>query len=311
MKLIVDADPLVYRSGFAAEKINYAVTAEAEDGKLIEGYFSPLDGKSARDLAKEWAERNGLTILDWEKHQDVEPVEYALQAVKKSLQAMLNEAREKFGDEADFRIILSGPGNFREKLSTVREYKGNRDPEHKPVHYQAIRDYLTSVWNARVVHGREADDEVSILARRERASGEPYAIATIDKDLDQVPGWHYDYRQKVWYEVSDEDARRAFWIQALAGDTTDNIPGCWKVSVAKATKAVDSWLHDGLDDAAIWDRVLSEYEDSTARKGCPYASEDYEKVALETARLVYMQKHPCELWNPPGTDHGVLEDCDE
>jgi len=57
-------------------------------------------------------------------------------------------------------IILSGPGNFRDSIATIKPYKGNRDPTHIPVHYSAIRQYMIDQYCAVVIHGREADDEV-------------------------------------------------------------------------------------------------------------------------------------------------------
>lgn len=294
MKLLIDADPIVYRVGFASETRNYGAVAQDALGNLHEGYFTPLDKKTANARLAVWLEENDLDLVDKWPVVDPAPVPHVLHSVRlqvESIQAAVASRLDQY--DVDTSVVLSGPGNFREKIAKQRVYKGNRDPEHKPAHYQTIRNYLVERYGARVVHGREADDEVSILARRG-----PSVVATIDKDLDQVPGLHYDYAKKVFYTVSAEDAERWFWIQVLAGDGTDNIPGCYRIGGKKAAKIVDEAISHGY---SMWVRVIGEYTASTAIAGCPYPISIANEVALETARLVYMQREPHELWTPPGT----------
>jgi 5'-3' exonuclease len=166
------------------------------------------------------------------------------------------------------------------------------------------------------VTGREADDEVSIRAWEAINAGEGVIVATIDKDLDQIPGCHYDYRQKVFYRITFDNAEKAFWVQALAGDATDNIPGCYKIGMTKAEKIIQEVIDNAADGIwptpeEFWSRILCEYGISQARKGCPYADKDERDVALETARLVYMQKRERELWTPPGTPEQWLKEGDD
>ena len=73
--LIIDADPLVYRSGFAAETVSYHVIAVGADGNAIDLWFDPSNGKSANDKLKEWIAANpNAEILDKEKCIKAEPV---------------------------------------------------------------------------------------------------------------------------------------------------------------------------------------------------------------------------------------------
>lgn len=291
LKLVIDADPIVYRVGFASETRQYGAVAKDALGNLFDGFFTPTDKKSASDNLRNWLESNDLELVDRWPVVIPAPVDHTLHSVRKQVDS-IRAAAAKYLDvyDVDTTVVLTGPGNYRCQLAKQKPYKGNRDPEHKPVHYQLIRDYLVNALGARVVHGREADDEVSILARRQ-----PSIVATIDKDLDQVPGLHYDYAKKVFYTVSEEDAERFFWIQTLAGDGTDNIPGCPGLGLKKAAKIIDMVYEakpvSGTTlGALLWEQVVAEYD----RKNL---SED---VALETARLVYMQREPNELWTPPG-----------
>lgn len=256
--------------------------------------------------------------------------EEAIAAVRTQLFSIEKACKEHYGIEEFEKIytILSGPGNFRDSIATVFPYKGNRDSSHKPYWYQSIRNYLTSEWGARVVHGREADDECSILARRDRDAGNKYCIATIDKDLDQIPGEHYNYLKQVNHYVSVGAADRWFWCQCLSGDATDGVPGCYKLGsvgaeriVSEAADAgatmVDAKVPSGTTTDAqapsgrirrtaastrggIWSTIVSTYEASKAKAGCPYVGRDAEAIALESARLVYLQQIEGELWTPPG-----------
>lgn len=270
--------------------------------------------------------------------------EEAIAAVRTQLFSIEKACKEHYGIEEFEKIstILSGPGNFRDSIATVFPYKGNRDSSHKPYWYQSIRNYLTSEWGARVVHGREADDECSILARRDRDAGNKYCIATIDKDLDQIPGEHYNYLKQVNHYVSVGAADRWFWCQCLSGDATDGVPGCYKLGAVGAERIVAevSAAHAGASSAGpgaipkhamaddkvpsavtttdaqapsgrrrrsaagtrggIWSTIVSTYEASKAKAGCPYVGRDAEAIALESARLVYLQQIEGELWTPPG-----------
>jgi hypothetical protein len=235
--LIIDADPIVYRSGFSAETHGYLLVYETYDGEVHEAEFMPFEDKNgnwvtAGAAMKKWLDKNKeeINVLAKEKIVKPEPVGHALHLVNQEIGGIVGSVRErtKLGeDDLDIRIFLSGPDNFREKIATLAPYKGNRDADAKPHWYQQIRDHLTGRWNARVVTGREADDEVSITGWKHYRDGyrHNYVIATIDKDLDQVPGLHYDYRQKVFYNVSRTEAEQMLWRQIIQGDPTDNIPG--------------------------------------------------------------------------------------
>lgn len=304
MLLIVDGDPIVYRSGFAAETISYDCVLETPEGEPLYKSFVAGDGKSADKAMKEWLEANqGYALLGKYKEVDAEPVSHALEIVRSSLESISKEAAEHFECKTHSRVlILSGKTNWRDKVATLLPYKGNRDPAHKPVHYTAIREYMCAEHAAYVTDGIEADDACAMLAwetRNAKPLVEPvYCVASIDKDLDQIPGWHYDYMKKVFYFVDVEDAAKSFWQQVLSGDPTDNIGGCWKIGAGKAAKLMDAWRDAAPTD--IWSNIIDEYSESQSKKGCPYAEKSATEVALENARLLYLQQKPDELWEPPG-----------
>lgn len=129
---------------------------------------------------------------------------------------------------------LTGSGNFRHQIATIRPYKEHRG--ERPFWYQGIYNYLRSDRNCIVVQGREADDEISIEATRQ--CGESI-ICTRDKDLKQVPGYHYGWASGKQHEhgphwVSDLDGWKSFMVQCLTGDPVDNIPGLYMVGAKAA-----------------------------------------------------------------------------
>lgn len=307
MHLVIDADPIVYRAGFSAESHHYHVVAEDEEGQIVEAYFEPKEvGKkwvTAGSQMKTWL--TNKTLLDKSMVVKAEPVEHALHLVKQEIGSIIGAAQRKYYLPDKVTIVLSGPDNFREKLATLRPYKGNRDPAHKPYHYQSIRNFLTSQYSARVVSGREADDECSIIGWDAYEREELCVIASIDKDLDQIPGTHYDYRRKVFYDVTVYTGERWFWTQVLQGDVTDNIAGCYKIGEERAENIIQDIINTAHDEIwptpqEFWARIIEEYSLSQARHGCPYTDKDYREVAIENAQLVYMQRKPLELWQPPG-----------
>lgn len=162
--------------------------------------------------------------------KDDEPVEYALSTVKRSLHALL----DRFNEAPWHRLFLSGKGNFREKIAVTEVYKGNRDPSMRPKYYQEIKDYLIHVHGAEVVDGIEADDAVATLQwqHKDRST----VIVRQDKDLNMVPGWHFNPVKEEMRYITLPEANEWFFIQMLWGDRTDNIPGIDGLGEVKSRK---------------------------------------------------------------------------
>ena len=311
--ILIDGDPIVYRCGFAAETPWYNVTVEDVEDNVTVWHFEPEGDNSAGQRMNDWIDAHPeLRVIDKERGANPQPLAFALRAVTEQLNSIVRECEKHLGKKCNVVLYLSGQNNYRDKLATIKPYKGNRDAAHKPVHFAAIREYLIKQRGAKVIHGREADDEVSIVARKMARDKLPFIVATIDKDLDQIPGQHYNYRKKVHYTVDHEEALAWFYVQCLSGDPTDNIPGCYRCGPAKAQKIVNDALCESehLDaaeqEAWLWAQVVEAYGDSQKVPGCPYADKDAEAVALETARLVKMQEYESQLWNPPGVPDELL-----
>jgi 5'-3' exonuclease len=296
---IVDGDALVYRAGFATQQSVLRYSAELPTGEVLEGTAS----------SPELLQSQGSRIVATWKEVVAEPLSHALHLISRQLAAAAIAVAEHEGAPApglEYAVYLTGKGNYRERVARIRPYKGNRDPEHRPERYHELREALCARYGARIVDGREADDEVSIQARKLDRNG-GYCVVSMDKDLEQIPGLHYDLLTKQVYTISDSDARLVLWKQILAGDRVDNVPGCFRIGARTAENIITQWMAAGARDTELWEGVVALYKESQRKRGCPYATLDAASVALETAQLVYLQQRLGELWMPPGVAHGYVD----
>lgn len=231
---LADGDSWVYRCGFAAEKTYYLVEEPATEDTLS---YRTFDNYKE---AKAHADNLSASVI-WSR-KEIEPLENCLQMVKSSLENTFNVLGTK-----NYRLFISGKGNFRDDL--FPDYKANRDGISKPKYYRDIRNYLVTVWGARVVDGMEADDAIGIAARE---LGSDAIIVAVDKDLDQIPGNHYNWVTGESYTVTPESGLRFFYEQVLSGDPTDNIPGIKGIGPAKATKALAACRRPGECAKVVW-----------------------------------------------------------
>lgn len=223
-------------------------------------------------------------------------------------------------DKTDF--YMTGKGNFREKIATIKPYKGNR-PKEKSKHWAAIRHELKTNCDATVVEGMEADDAVSIEQHKDysdvvnnietvissypknmqkeirvREYGHlPDLLDTIiqsrDKDLHIRPGWHYGWEagnckeKPLWFQT-EVGGLRCFYKQLLTGDSVDNILGLFNVGV-KSKLVTDISSMDSEYD--MYTHVRSKYLD---RFGS-YA----DQFLIENGRLLWMLEYEGQAWVPP------------
>jgi 5'-3' exonuclease len=174
-------------------------------------------------------------------------------------------------------FYLTGSGNFRKDLATIKVYKGQRPP--KPEHLPATRDQLVQQWGAEIVEGQEADDAIGIKATDLKGD---CTIVSIDKDLLMIPGTHYNFVKKEWTEVSQEKGDYFFYKQLLTGDQVDNIQGVTGIGPKKAEKA-----YEGCTTVQeMYAKALEMYKGDA-------------DALLENARLLWLRRYEGEMWEPP------------
>lgn len=271
----IDGDIICYSVGFASEHKTHVV-----DGVVFQ----------YKKQANAFCVENDIPLDRIESVIDPEPVEYALSSVKRMIANICE------GAECDeYTVYLTGGGNFRDELATIHPYKGNRK-QPKPYHYSDIKQYLMDVQHAVLCEGQEADDAMAIACVQHG-----HTIATIDKDLNGVPGWHYNWNDNDLYYVDEEEANRFFYIQMLTGDSTDNIPSLFQMTGQRATAKIKEPLHHIDDAATMYEYVRQVWLDAYEKNGMCLD----EQVAvvdswlLEIGRLLWMRRESNQMWVPP------------
>lgn len=220
MVALIDADSLIYKTGFTFEqKFN-------------------------------WNE------LELELGIEEEPDSYThsdLLLAKNAVDALVENIKFNTGcDEVE--MWLTKGHNFR--YDVYKDYKHNRKDSRKPMDYDNLWDYLVTKYGAKVAEGFEADD---IVVYKKTKDPENYFLCAIDKDvLLQTVGTHYNYNKDEFITVTEEDAERFFYFQTLTGDVVDGYPGCPGIGKARADKILDEEAEDEED--SLWSRVVATYE---------------------------------------------------
>lgn len=154
----------------------------------------------------------------------------------------------KATDAEEYIIFLSKGPYFRHVINP--EYKGQRKASSL-LWLKTLKMYLVEKYHATTPPEIEADDAVAYY----KVLMPDAVICAIDKDvLKQVPGKHYNYMTRKWVTTTEEEAYKWLYLQALMGDSGDNIKGLPGIGPAKAAKILDGCAPDNYKY-----RVLQQY----------------------------------------------------
>ena len=235
MKALIDADVLVYKCGFAAQKNMHHFFAGGSDAA---SYLCSFDNAK---------EANAFQQDNPDTHKEIEvvaePVQNALHNVKLAIERVMDITRAD-----DYVLCISGGGNFRELVDSTAVYKGNRIDAPKPVHTQAIKDYMTTRHPHVLAYDIEADDWMGIHQT------EDTIICSIDKDLLMIEGQHYNLDSTEVVYQDPFSCRYTFVKQLIEGDRVDNIPGLKGYGGKKAERLLEE-----TDPGQWWDMIHALY----------------------------------------------------
>ena len=202
---------------------------------------------------------------------------------KKKFERRITEIIGKL-EAQDLVCLIKGKDNFRVLMNV--DYKGNRkDPNEAE---QVLRKRVSELadWATESIatpsHGGEADDYAGIIAYQMIAEGKRPIIAHIDKDLDQLYGYHYNFNKDLVYFVEPEEGYRMLMKQCLMGDKTDNIQGLPKYGPVTVGKLLDTAPPENL-----WGIVKGEWEKLHGK--------EYTKYLSVCANLVWMRTKDTDL----------------
>ncbi|SFQ95416.1 DNA polymerase I [Poseidonocella sedimentorum] len=158
-------------------------------------------------------------------------------------------------------IFDKGSHTFRNDL--YDQYKANRDamPEdlrpQMPLTREATRAFNIA---CKEIEGYEADDIIATLSRQAQAAGGRVTIISSDKDLMQLVGDGVEMLDAMKNRRIDREGvlekfgvypERVVDVQALAGDSVDNVPGAPGIGIKTAAQLINEYgtLEELLDSA--------------------------------------------------------------
>lgn len=178
-------------------------------------------------------------------------------------------------DEMIVCLSCPTPENFRLKI--LPSYKGNRDPEKKPLQLSLVKEYLAGQYPCYARPTLEADDIMGILSTHPSLVKGKRVIVSEDKDMQTIPGLLYNPRKDKKPRFITEGFANYFHLyQTLIGDTTDHYKGCPGTGPKKAEEALTC-----CEGMAAWRKVVVLFE----AKGLT------EEDALVQARVARILRH--------------------
>lgn len=200
-------------------------------------------------------------------------------------------------------LFFSGSTNFRNEISTTG-YKIRSGK--KPYHYKNLKAFIKSEFEVVEQEGLEADDLMAIEATKDPDNA---IIIGIDKDLLQVPTWHYLYEYgkvasfgplkvegygQIWLDDKGKlrgYGEKFFYAQCIMGDPVDSIIGIPNSGPAKAFNLLGGTKTPEEGFKAVREAYKAFYGDSSDDK------------LLENGRLLWMTRELKDnkpvLWSFP------------
>jgi 5'-3' exonuclease len=262
MRILIDGDIVKYRVGFASQHTYYDVYSkldialDSEGEWLVEGAHPTQsfdDAKSANAWLKEQDDPDDFVRI---ARIEADPLDHCLHTCKVVMQRI--QDRYPHG-QMEVYFSCSTAMNWRTNL--YPEYKANRATMRRPVYYEEIGEYMNAMYPTTYGADTEADDLIAMRADQLRGNSE-FVVVTIDKDMDQIEGLHYNWVKEEEYVMDQQAARRSVALQAIAGDSTDNIKGIPKWGPAAALEWLQQCPLDNTDDIilAAYKEVYPEVE---------------------------------------------------
>lgn len=215
--LCIDGDALTYASGFIGEKRELkAVHRQSGDEFIFKNRTEMYGKKRSKDggwLAEINKTKETPWIIDDFDLYDIQipaPVEHSLTATK----SLILKSTELTGIK-DRRLFVGKGDSQRVKQSTLVKYKSGREGSLRPIHKDAIIEYMIKYHGAEVVEGIEVDDKVTMLAWEDPSN----VIYGIDKDY---LGTHSRVFNPNTPEKGIQDCRTFgdLWVQEVVSKET-------------------------------------------------------------------------------------------
>lgn len=262
---IIDLDYVKYSAASVGEKRSITVIHKAS-GREKE--FNTRTEFCGRDKAKSggWlgelnTKRESPFSVDEFEIMDVqtpEPVDHVLQIAKTQVENDL----KKLGT-TKYKAFLGTGDSFRVELSTLLKYKNNRKDMLRPLHMDAVTEYLGRKFKAEIVQGLEVDDRCVQECYKQPNN----VIQGLDKDYYSSPNNYFNVNRpeegiiecdqfgKLWLtdkgDVRGVGRMHLYW-QIASNDTSDNYAANCFSDIKWAGKSAYKALVECTTDTEAW-----------------------------------------------------------
>lgn len=206
---------------------------------MLNQYFNISDFINNYEIIRQETNKDNIALIDGDiflysvcfpKKQTEEQINTLGNQLERSLNDVIDELNKYLINTliatncVYYKGFLSGK-SFRKEIDS--EYKANRKDFEKPPFFNEVKQYLIDYWNFYQDKDTfyEADDLIASFNSYFTKNGYNTVIVTIDKDMDQLSGKHYNFRKKEFYDISPSQSEYLLWNQVIIGDSTDNIKG--------------------------------------------------------------------------------------
>lgn len=188
---------------------------------------------------------------------------------------------------SEYKIFIGGSSNFRHQV--YPEYKSHRKEMTRPKWLEEVRAHLVVTWKAQVADDVEADDLLGINQT------EDTICCSIDKDLLQIPGHHYNFVKQEKKYVSIREGLLNFYKQLILGDRTDYIPGYdgkFRSSVPNFILHYYRSLEEKETELEMFQYVLGLYQEYNT-------DEEALRLIERNGKCLYIMRKENDFWQIP------------
>ena len=166
--------------------------------------------------------------------------------------------------DADYIAVIFDAGRRSFRNDLYPEYKAHRPPPPPELvpQFALIRE-ATRACNVPAIEreGFEADDLIAAYAKVASALGAEVTIVSSDKDLMQLVGGKVTMHDPIKNRrIGEAEVREKFGVgpdkvvdvQALAGDSSDNVPGVPGIGVKTAAELIKKKQRGSCDQRLQW-----------------------------------------------------------
>jgi len=228
---------------------------------------------------------------------DGDPLMFRAAYNKNSAEEAYESFEEKLEDLANsvfcnkMQIAVFGNNNFRS--SYFKDYKNTESRKKSKAnnpYYFELRQILIEEDRVVPAEGMEADDLVRIWAEEARLRKEQFVIASVDKDLQCIPGHHYLIHRDELIYIDEDSADKHYWTQILTGDSVDNIQGLRGIGPKKAERILEGAGNSQARKQKVIDAYYEHYQGN------------WKKEMLHTGTLIHIMRTSDDRFKLKETD---------